>query len=220
MQRSSGIGFPRKAAAVFLACAAAFAVLAFLVFATQSLAGIDRAATLDLAAHRTLALTAAMRAVSWVHETWHVLGLAVAGAAALAWRGRRRWALSLALALPGAMLANLLLKNGFQRVRPDIGEPLVNYVTFSFPSGHTTAATALYGWLCVWVWAHTRHRGARAAAAAGGAAMVLAVAFSRVYLGAHYLSDVSASIAAAGAWLALVVAAVRPGQHAGAAPRT
>jgi undecaprenyl-diphosphatase len=209
MQRSSGIGPPRQAVAAFLACAGAFAALAFVVFATQGLAGLDREATLYLAAQRRPALTALMRAVSWLHETWHLLAFTSVAAAALAWRGMRRWAVSLVVAVPGVMLLNVLLKNAFQRLRPEIGEPLVHYATYSFPSGHTTASTVLYGWLCAWVWAHTRAPGPRLAAALGGGAMVAAVALSRVYLGAHYLSDVTASMAVAGAWLALAIGTLR-----------
>jgi undecaprenyl-diphosphatase len=151
-----------------------------------------------------------MEAISWAHEPWHLLAPIALFAAWLAWRGMRGWAVSLVLSVPGAMVLNLLLKYSFQRVRPEIGEPLVNYATFSFPSGHATASTALYGWLCAWAWAHARAPGPRAAAAVGGAAMVAAVALSRVYLGAHYLSDVIASTAVAGAWLALVVGTLRP----------
>ncbi|MBA2676552.1 phosphatase PAP2 family protein [Ramlibacter sp.] len=204
MQRSSDAVPRGRLVAVFLVCVSVFAALAAAVFALHWFDRIDPAALLFLSAHRTPALTHLMAGISWAHETVNLLVLVALAAGWLWRRGKRPWAGALVLAVPGAMLLNLLLKNTFARVRPGIGDPLVHLHTFSFPSGHTTAATALYGWLCLFTWAQARTAGPRAAAAVFAVLMVGMVGLSRMYLGAHFPSDVSASVAAATAWLAMV----------------
>ena len=43
------------------------------------------------------------------------------------------------------MLLNVVLKHIFQRARPSFDNPLLTLATYSFPSGHTVAATLFYG---------------------------------------------------------------------------
>ena len=71
----------------------------------------------------------------------------------------------------------------------------MHLATYSFPSGHAVASTVFYGALCALALHHARATALRAAAAVGAACMVLLVCASRVYLGAHYLSDVIAGVA-------------------------
>jgi undecaprenyl-diphosphatase len=93
------------------------------------------------------------------------------------------------------MLLNVGLKHLFQRPRPILDEPLVELVTYSFPSGHAVASTVFYGAACALVCTHVRSPALRVLAVGAAIAMVLLVTFSRVYLGAHYLSDVVAGVA-------------------------
>jgi undecaprenyl-diphosphatase len=51
----------------------------------------------------------------------------------------------------------------------------------------------------------TPRRGVRVALVAGTVGMVLLIGFSRVYLGAHYLSDVLGGYLAGAAWLATCI---------------
>lgn len=184
------------------ACLLLVAVLAWQVMTGGVLATLDLRLTLWLASHRQGWLTQAMLAVSELHRTLCILGATAAVAAWLLWRRRRREALALAV-IPAAMLLNVGMKNVVQRLRPALEEPLVHLSTFSFPSGHAVASTVFYGTLCGIALAHLRSPPARAAAIAAAAAMVLLVTFSRVYLGAHYLSDVVAGVAVGVAWLLL-----------------
>lgn len=61
----------------------------------------------------------------------------------------------------------------------------------SFPSGHTAFAAALV-WGAILVLAQTRHQ--RTVAAVAGAVLVIVVAYSRLYLGVHYPSDVLGAV--------------------------
>lgn len=187
-------------AALVIGCLLLVALFAWQVLAGGVLAQVDLRVTHWLAAHRLPWLTAAMLLVSEVHRTVGILAMAAGVAGWLLWRKHRADALFL-LVVPTGMLLNVGLKNLFQRARPVLEAPLVHLTTFSFPSGHAAASTVFYGALGVLVLAHVRQPLARAAGVAVAALMVLVVCFSRVYLGAHYLTDVVAGVAVGTAWL-------------------
>lgn len=118
---------------------------------------------------------------------------------------RRQWATaaSLLLVVVGAQVLNTLLKAAFQRERPTVLE-LLPAQQFSFPSGHTMVATAVYLYLAYLVW--QRLQGfARYALAASLVLLILLVGLSRVYLGVHYASDVIAGFIAGFIWTDTVI---------------
>ena len=105
-------------------------------------------------------------------------------------RSEKITAVLMLISLGIAQLISLLNKSRFGRTRPDVFPPLVDEHTASFPSGHTLTAVAVYGLIAVLLW----QRGHRFLAILS-AIWVLLIALSRVYLGAHYPSDVLASLA-------------------------
>jgi undecaprenyl-diphosphatase len=124
---------------------------------------------------------------------------------------RRRldyWLLALVCTVPGGMTVNVLMKLAFERARPVFDAPLVTLHTYSFPSGHASGATLFYGFLACLLVRHVVSTGKRIAIVAGATLMVAAVCLSRVYLGAHYLTDVLAGVAEGLAWLAICITAV------------
>ncbi len=86
-----------------------------------------------------------------------------------------------------------LIKVVVGRERPDVAR-LVSASGFSFPSGHTAASAALFASIAL---VAGRRRGRRTKAILAGAAggIAVAVASSRVLLGAHWLTDVIAGLA-------------------------
>ena len=198
---------PRTRWTVVLAATAVFLLLALLL-TSGVLPPLDLQVTQFLLQHRTPALSRVMLFVSDSHETVRVLAAAVLLALWFFWRGDRAAALSLA-AVPLGELLNLGLKRIFDRPRPVVPEPLVHLSTYSFPSGHAVASTLFYGAVCALVLQRVRSRAWRVATVVAGVAMVLLVAGSRVYLGAHYLGDVLAGIAVGVACVALVLRPAR-----------
>lgn len=79
------------------------------------------------------------------------------------------------------------------RERPPV-EQLDGAPTDSFPSGHIAAATVFYTGLAVVIFMRTERRGPRIVAAVIGIGMPLGVAWARMYLGMHYLTDAIAGV--------------------------
>lgn len=152
--------------------------------------------------------TALMLAVSHLHSVAGIAFLTLLFAWLLWRRQAHYWLLTLLLSVPPGMVLNMLLKHRYQRARPSFEVPLLTLPTFSFPSGHTLAATVFYGVLACYLWTLARSRAQRAALVVGALLMIGLAAFSRVYLGVHYLTDVLAAVAEGLGWLAICVTAV------------
>jgi membrane-associated phospholipid phosphatase len=180
--------------AVVLLCLLVLATLAGQVLLHGRVPDWDAAVSLHYAQHRTPALTQFMLWVSRLHATVVVLAATAVLALAIAMRFSRKLARPL-LIVPAGMLLNVVLKDSVQRPRPHWDHALVSLPTWSFPSGHALASTVFYGTVCALVFAHTRSRGWRTLAVLLAVVMVPLVCFSRVYLGAHYPSDVVAGVA-------------------------
>jgi membrane-associated phospholipid phosphatase len=163
---------------------------------------------LHLHANDNSLLRGFMFGITQLHSTPGALGLTALAGWWLARRDARHWMLTLVSAVPGGMLLNVALKHTFVRARPHFDEPILSLTTYSFPSGHTMTATVLYGVLACYLVRHARSWQARAAIVLAACIMVLLVACSRLYLGAHYLTDVLAAMLEGCAWLAICVTGV------------
>jgi membrane-associated phospholipid phosphatase len=130
-------------------------------------------------------------------------------AVAILWRKQRRTdAVFVALAFVGAQVLSSGMKLGFRRDRPFFPDPLATEHTYSFPSGHALVSLTVYGALALLLARELSSNGRRALLFAGAAVLVLAIGFSRLYLGVHFLSDVLAGFAAGIAWLSLLYIAL------------
>ena len=144
-----------------------------------------------------------MRSVTVLGYYWVVLPLLAVAVYAF-WRGGRRIsAYLLVVATLGGMVLTSVLKNVFERARPDLFESGYVESSYSFPSGHATIAVGFYGTLTLLVaWRLAGPR--RWAVALAGVALVLLIGFSRLYLGAHYPTDVIAGFLAAPLWVSTI----------------
>lgn len=124
-------------------------------------------------------------------------------------RDRAAAALMTVLLLAAGALT-VLGKNGVGRARPPEAVQIAPVETgFSFPSGHTLFAVALWGGAALLLTPHLRVRAARVSVAAVATAVVLVVAASRLVLGYHWVSDVAASLLLGTCLLALAALAAR-----------
>jgi undecaprenyl-diphosphatase len=128
--------------------------------------------------------------------------------------GRPARIVPLIAAPAGAFLTNTLAKLVIHHPRPDGGSAIIVMpASFGFPSGHTAAASAV--WLTLaFIATRTESRPQVRQLLVGAAlATALLVAWSRVYLGVHYLSDVIGGLLLGSAWalgLAYVSRAAAP----------
>ncbi len=153
---------------------------------------------------RTPWLTTVAKAVTTLGSPALVWTLAFGCAIALA-LARRWWEFWILVAGMVLLIAGLhLIKDAVDRPRP--GGGLVSAAGSSFPSGHAAYST-FYVWLAVTLVMRLRPAMARASAVVlAGVGVAAAVGLSRVYLGVHYLSDVSAGWALGASAFALCAA--------------
>ncbi|MEO7971349.1 MAG: phosphatase PAP2 family protein [bacterium] len=151
--------------------------------------------------------SAPLTKVMWIITSLHA-SVVVCGAAVLVglylWRRRQRfWVVALWLSVFGGLLLNNILKLIFHRARPHFNDAIQSLTTYSFPSGHTMISTVFYGALAAFVIANSKSWSLRIFSVALALTLIMLVAFSRIYLGAHYLSDVLGATAEGFAWVAL-----------------
>lgn len=133
--------------------------------------------------------------------------IAAVALAALLLRRRIALAVYFALTVVGGGLLDLELKRFFARARPAVAEMLRSAQGYSFPSGHAMGSTVTFGALSYiafrilpsWRW--------KSAAVSLAAALIAAVSLSRVYLGVHWVSDVSAGVIGGLLWVTITTVA-------------
>jgi len=117
---------------------------------------------------------------------------------------KRLFALVWLFAVVGGALLNYGMKGEFDRSRPppSLRDPAVaNLTSLSFPSGHSMGSTIGLG-LCVYLVIRRVNRGSlRAVGIASLVLLIGLICFSRIYLRAHWFTDVVGGIAVGAAWL-------------------
>jgi membrane-associated phospholipid phosphatase len=156
--------------------------------------------------HRSHVVDEASYIVARLGNPFTVAAAALIGAALLAWRAR---SLKLGVAVigtvAGAVLAQTLMRAVIYRPLTEAeieALPRLSADHHPFPSGHVAGIGALLGIIVVCI-AAGRSRIVRALATALVVAGVVIVAFSRLYLGFHWLSDVIAGALLAGVFVIL-----------------
>jgi undecaprenyl-diphosphatase len=191
------LGFVAGVALVY-----AFAWLADLVFA-QQLTQLDANVAIFVSQFRSPAMDVFARAVSLMgSEAIGVLTLVML--AFFVWQ--RRWGAAslLVLVAIGAQLLNNLLKGVYRRARPEPVVGIISAQSYSFPSGHAMVSSAFYFFLAYLVWRLVTGW-VRWLLIGLLIALVVLIGLSRVYLQAHYISDVIAGYAAGFVWADAVI---------------
>jgi undecaprenyl-diphosphatase len=180
---------------------ALLSITAFLALATpaarQQWFDAERVMRDQVGLVRGPALGDAMVAVSALGQASGLVPLIVL-VSLLLWRGRRPWALTLPLVMAGTGVLQLAAKWAVDRPRP-------NLAPWGFPSGHVLSLVVFFGLLVYVLHAVRARRAWRWLSVTGGAGVVLAVAFSRLYLDVHWLSDVAGGFALGLAYLLFAV---------------
>ncbi len=156
----------------------------------------------------------AVRDLTALGGTTVVALVTVVGVLAFAFHRKYRHALVLTGAVLLAWMSSDAGKALYDRPRPDLVPHGAFVYSGSFPSGHSTLSAATYLTLAMLVASLETRRRTKVLAYSLAAALVVAVGFSRVYLGVHWPSDVLAgwclgSLWALAAWLTLRASGVQ-----------
>ncbi len=88
-------------------------------------------------------------------------------------------------------LLNLLFKLLIRRIRPtDL--MIIAETGYSFPSGHAMMSFAFFALLIFFVWKFVKNKSLKIVLTILFSIVILAIGFSRIYLGVHYLTDILA----------------------------
>jgi undecaprenyl-diphosphatase len=181
---------------------------------SNPVAGIDHGIALWFHAHLTPAFVNVLRGITeFGSSEW----IAVVLFLSVLFLIFKRWwpsLLTLVVAVPGGMLLNELVKVLVHRHRPFVDGWFVDWSGYSFASGHTIGATLLYGQLALFLFPLIKNRHHRVLLFSAAGFVVALVGFSRIALGAHYLTDVLAGMFFGSAWLALCLFLSRPFRRA------
>ena len=167
----------------------------------------------DARVHRWAALERSSGATAFFNITTNLgspVGLAaivLLVAIPLIIKRRFRWAAYLLTTTTIGALLVVQLKIYFARARPNLAEAIRHAQGYSFPSGHamgTTICCLALSYLVVRTKTSWRRR---AAALAALTTFALAVSFSRIYLGVHWISDVAAGLVVGTLWVTITTVA-------------
>lgn len=150
-------------------------------------------------------LTDLMETFTWLGSTKIAIIIVLVAMLVLAvFLGHRKELALFILVVGLAPLINKLIKSIFERERPDLHR-LIEETGYSFPSGHSMSAFAMYGILAYLLWRHVPSAWGRTLVIVLGLAVTLSIGISRIYLGVHYPSDVIGGYLISGAWIGVSI---------------
>jgi membrane-associated phospholipid phosphatase len=118
----------------------------------------------------------------------------------LLWRKRKYAEIRMfTFACAGGTALNIGLKLAFAKLRPQLWAQLISETSSSFPSGHSLGSVVIYGFLAYLLATEFRRSALVIYGVASG--LILAIGFSRLYLGVHWLTDVIAGYLVGFLWL-------------------
>ncbi len=102
---------------------------------------------------------------------------------------RNKLGLPVSIAVSTSFILNIILKLIFARERPDILR-LVTENSYSFPSGHAMINMALYTVLIIYAYKFIKSKRIKYPLIIAMMLLVIAIGFTRIYLGVHYAGDI------------------------------
>jgi undecaprenyl-diphosphatase len=198
--------------AIVVAAAALFATIAGEIGAGEMLGRLDAIVSQSVGAHLSPELRRVFGVITHLGDPATLTVLCVAVAGVLLLRRERGLALGWVVAIAGNALLNVTLKGVFERVRPARDPNLVPVDGWSFPSGHSSGSVVAYGMLA-YVLIRTLPRAYHVPVVLAAVAIAFTTGCSRIFLQAHYPTDVAAGFASGTAWLAACIVSVEMTRH-------
>lgn len=121
---------------------------------------------------------------------------------------KKHYFTSLLLSDISALIFVSVIKNLVGRIRPPLVNALIVEPGYAFPSGHTYFGVVFYGLLTYFSVHYFTKKWQKFCTSLFGSIYILTLAFSRIYLGVHWLTDVVASLSFGVIWLVVIVSYV------------
>lgn len=183
-----------------------FLFLAAEIVHQGSLLAWDQFWLTQIHAVQSISLTTLARTVTPLGVSWGVIPVSITIGVGLGYARRWQSLLYLVLTLGGTAFLNRITKAFFHRDRPQLSADMPIVSGYSFPSGHAMSSMAFVIVLVVLMW-NTTYRWPVLIA---GSCFVLLIAWTRLYLGVHYPSDIVGGWTLAGAWALGVRLLIKP----------
>jgi undecaprenyl-diphosphatase len=164
---------------------------------------IDAAVNLWIPSIQDSKLTFFARAVATIFDTTSLVIMSLIISSVLYLKKYRIHALIFLLAMGGDAVLVSTIKILDHVARPTNG--ILSDTSFSYPSGHSAGCIVFGGLLAYFAWHHWQSTRSRALIGVGMGAVASVVAFDRLYLNVHWLSDVLGGLLLGAFWLSLVI---------------
>ena len=186
----------------------AFVVMSEEVMGGRAIAAFDLAFSDALRDHTSARWQQVFRVVTAFGSTELLLAASATVAVALLIGRYYVLAMGWIIGQAGSPILNVMLKNAFERTRPEFADAFLITPSWSFPSGHAMNTFVFCGLGAYVLLRFTRSWTTMAGGVAAALAWSLVIGFTRLYLGVHFVSDVIAGLIAATAWVAVCVSGI------------
>lgn len=136
-----------------------------------------------------------------------IIGLTLFFSLYLKFAKKTRYIFAFLTSAAGACVSGFLLKNALAVPRPS--DALYQSSSYSFPSLHTTGAVIFYGLAAYILCREIKKNQYKLLLTTAAVLIIAAIAYSRLYLKVHYLSDVIGGAILGLMWLALGIALIQ-----------
>lgn len=184
---------------------AAFALLSKLLSNIKFLVKIDVALQQFIINFRFEPLSSIFKIITDLGDTKAMIVWTIIVALIFFWKKKYIYSLSITLSIGISELISFIIKNTVERHRPPAFMALVTESSPSFPSGHTIAALSFFGFLIYFFNKKIENKSLRYLLNSICALIIILAGIIRIYLGAHWPSDVLASYILGGVWLWIVI---------------
>lgn len=187
---------------------AAFLVIAQAVLARSAVVGFDNAFARAMHAESSPRWQAVFAVITILGTGWVLTLATVVIGVVLIRRGRRVVAFAWMAAQAGSGILNWALKSIYERARPEYADAFLYSSSFAFPSGHAMGTFVFCGLGCYLLLRDGRSWTASSVTIAAALSWCIVMAFTRLYLGVHFVSDVVAGLVAGSGWLVVCISAL------------
>ncbi len=169
---------------------------------------LDHSIPNDLYKHSSPHLTAFMRLLTTIGSPTYVVVWCLIMLGVLLMRKRWGEAIGILGSEIGGLLINQVAKAAFKRERPNWSWLFVHEKNYSFPSGHAMLGMISFGTIAFLLCRYYHNTIVRTIIITYFSLLIFGIGFSRIYLGAHFPSDILAGWIAGGIWLVFVIIGV------------